>query len=182
MGIVTSFTYRLDPVGPEVLGGMVMWGQEDAPEVLRAYREFVASAPPEVGTAAALLRVPPAPHLPVELHRRHVCAVAMLALGEPEEAERLLAPIRTFDRPLLDLVTWRPYTNLAVDARRWEPRRLALLLEVGRAPRSRRRRDRDDGSIRPDAPARRGATRSRSTSVARSRRSTPSRPPTRAAT
>lgn len=112
LGVVTSFTFGLHPVGPEVLAGPVLWALEDAPEVLRAYRELVASAPPEVATVVALRRAPPTPLVPVEMHRRPVCVVTMLALGEPDRAERLLTPLRSLGRPLLDLVRYRPYTNL----------------------------------------------------------------------
>jgi FAD/FMN-containing dehydrogenase len=112
LGVVTSFTYRLHPVGPEVLAGHVVWSLEDAPELLRAYRELVASAPPEVATVVTLRHAPMAPHLPPGLHRRPVCLVEMLALAEPEAAARLLAPFRAIGRPLLDLVTHRPYANL----------------------------------------------------------------------
>jgi len=112
LGIVTSFSYRLRPVGPEVLAGAVIWALEDAPDVLRAYREFAAVAPPEVATVLALRKAPPVPFLPVDLHRRPVCVVAMLALAEPDRAERLLAPMRTFGRPLIDIVKHRPYTAL----------------------------------------------------------------------
>jgi FAD/FMN-containing dehydrogenase len=112
LGVVTSFTYRLHPVGPEVLAGHVVWSLEDAPELLRAYRELVASAPPEVATVVTLRHAPMAPHLPPGLHRRPVCLVGMLALAEPEAAARLLAPFRAIGRPLLDLVTHRPYANL----------------------------------------------------------------------
>jgi FAD/FMN-containing dehydrogenase/DNA-binding HxlR family transcriptional regulator len=108
LGIATSFTYRLHPVGPEVLAGSVLWPLEEAPQVLRAYRDFVASAPCEVASGVTLRRAPASPSLPVELHRRPVCSVALLALGE----DRLLAPMRTFGRPLLDLVKRRPYTGL----------------------------------------------------------------------
>ena len=112
LGIVTSFTYRLHLVGPEVLAGPVLWALEDAPEILRAYRDFARSAPPEVATIVALRRAPPTPEIPVELHRRPVCMVAMLALGTGDRAERRLAPLRSLGRPLLDLVVHRPYTNL----------------------------------------------------------------------
>ncbi|MGH2699103.1 MAG: FAD-binding oxidoreductase, partial [Actinomycetota bacterium] len=112
LGVVTSFTYRLHPVGPEVFAGAVMWALEDAPEVLRAYREFVATAPPEVATIVALRKAPATPFLPVELHGRPVCTIAMLALADPEKAERLLAPMRTFGRPLIDVVKHRPYVGL----------------------------------------------------------------------
>ena len=40
-GIVTSFTYRLHPVGPLVLGGMVLYPFTQAREVLECYREFL---------------------------------------------------------------------------------------------------------------------------------------------
>ena len=66
-GIVTSFTYRLHQVGPKVLAGLVLWPLEDGPEVLRFYREFVATAPREVNTVIALRKAPRAPFLPPEL-------------------------------------------------------------------------------------------------------------------
>jgi len=111
-GVVTSFTYRLHPVGPDVLAGPVIWAQEDAPEVLRFYREFAAQAPREANSVVLLRKAPPLPFLPAELHGRPVIIVAMLALGAPEQAERVLAPLRTFGRPLLDMVSPRPYTVL----------------------------------------------------------------------
>lgn len=112
LGVVTSFTFRLHAVGPEVLAGPTLWALEDAPTVLQAYREFIASAPREVATAVTLRRAPPAPFLPVELHGRPVCIVSLLALAEPAKAERLLEPMRRFGRPLFDQVKWRPYTQL----------------------------------------------------------------------
>ena len=44
-GIVTSFEFRLHPLGPTVLAGMVMYPMDEAHEVLRFFREFVAEAP-----------------------------------------------------------------------------------------------------------------------------------------
>ena len=110
-GIVTSFRYRLHPVGPDVFAGSVIWALEDAPEVLRFYREFAERAPREVGTAIVLRKAPPAPFLPVELHRRPVCMVTMTYVGNPDAAERTLEPMRSFGRPLLDLVGPRPYVG-----------------------------------------------------------------------
>ena len=43
-GIVTSFEYRLHPVGPIVLAGPIFHPLEDAPVVLRFYRELAAAA------------------------------------------------------------------------------------------------------------------------------------------
>ena len=52
-GIVTSFEYRLYPVGPIVLAGPI-YPLEDAPEILRFYREFAAAAPDELTTIVEL--------------------------------------------------------------------------------------------------------------------------------
>jgi len=112
LGVVTRFTYRLHAVGPEVLAGPVIWSLDDAPEVLRAYRSYIASAPPEVATIVTLRSAPALPYLPVDLHGQPVCVVTMLALGDAARAERLLAPMRAFGRPLLDGVKRRPYVNL----------------------------------------------------------------------
>lgn len=76
------------------------------------YREFAESAPREVGTAIVLRKAPPAPFLPVELHRRPVCMVTMPYVGNPDAAEGALEPMRSFGRPLLDLVGPRPYLGL----------------------------------------------------------------------
>ncbi len=112
LGIVISFTYRLHPVGPEVLAGPVFWALDDAPDVLRFYRDFAAEAPREVNTVVMLRKAPPLTFLPVELRERPVCMISMLALGAIEDAERALAPMRRFGRPLLDLVNPRAYTGL----------------------------------------------------------------------
>src|SRR5512134_458475 len=44
LGVVTSFTFRLHPVGPEVLGGLIVYPFDRAPDLLKAYRSFVAKA------------------------------------------------------------------------------------------------------------------------------------------
>jgi FAD/FMN-containing dehydrogenase len=111
-GVVTAFTYRLHPVGPQVLAGPVLWPLEDGPEVLGFYRDFVAQAPDEVATIVTLRRAPPLSILPVELHRRPVCMVTMCYLGDPTVGQRALAPLREVGRPLLDLVELRPYAAL----------------------------------------------------------------------
>jgi FAD/FMN-containing dehydrogenase len=57
-GVVTAFEFRLHPVGPIVVAGMVAHPLERAPEVIQFYRDFVAAAPDEVNTACAFLTTP----------------------------------------------------------------------------------------------------------------------------
>ena len=49
-GIVTEFEFCLNPVGPTVLAGPIFWPIEEAPNVLRFYREWIKEAPDELMT------------------------------------------------------------------------------------------------------------------------------------
>jgi FAD/FMN-containing dehydrogenase len=111
-GVVTAFEYRLHEVGPTVLAGPLYYALEDGPEVLRHYRDFVATAPDELTTIVNLRPAPPLPILPPELHGRPVAAIATCWAGDPDEGEAALAPLRAFGRPLVDLIGRRPYVDL----------------------------------------------------------------------
>jgi FAD/FMN-containing dehydrogenase len=49
-GVVTSFEYRLHPVGPTVLGGLIVHPLSAEQDVMRFYREFAPTAPDELTT------------------------------------------------------------------------------------------------------------------------------------
>jgi FAD/FMN-containing dehydrogenase len=108
-GIVTSFEYRLHPVGPTVLAGPVFYPLGQAQEVLRFYRDFIASAPDELTTILNLRRAPTAPFLPEAVHGTPVIAVNVCYAGSIDAGERLLRPLRTFGSPLVDLIAPKPY-------------------------------------------------------------------------
>jgi len=111
-GIVTSFEYKLHPVGPDILGGAIAWRGEDSRQVLDAFREFSAKAPRELTTVAVLRRAPPAPWLPKEVHGQPIIALFVCHSGQVEEGETLLAPLRKLGRPVADIVMRRPYTQM----------------------------------------------------------------------
>jgi FAD/FMN-containing dehydrogenase len=111
-GIVTSFEYRLFPVGPEILGGAIVWRGEDAREVLGAVRELAATSPRELACVAALRIAPPAPWLPQEIHGKPIVALFVCHSGVPADGEAILAPLRAFGKPVADTVTRRPYTQM----------------------------------------------------------------------
>ncbi|MFP3944988.1 MAG: FAD-binding oxidoreductase [Alphaproteobacteria bacterium] len=110
-GVVTNFEYRLHPVGPQVLAGLVLHPAERAAEVLRFYRDYVAAAPDELTTIVYLRHAPPAPFLPQELHGRPVIMIGVCYAGDLEEGERVLAPFRAHGEPLIDLIEPRPYVD-----------------------------------------------------------------------
>jgi FAD/FMN-containing dehydrogenase len=111
-GVVTSFEYRLHPVGPVVLAGPVFHLLEDAPEVLRFYREFIAGAPDELTTIFELSVAPPAPFLPEEVHGKQVVMVGACYAGSPDEGAEVVRPLKQFGRPIADLLEPKRYTAL----------------------------------------------------------------------
>jgi FAD/FMN-containing dehydrogenase len=103
-GVVTSFRFRLHPVGPTVTAGPIFWGAEDTADVLRFYRDFVAEAPGELGNVIRLGTIPPLPVIDEELHYRPAIAVASCYAGPIDDGEHAVQPLREFGKPLVDLV------------------------------------------------------------------------------
>ena len=109
-GIVTSFRYRLHPVGPDVMCGVVFFPESEVVDVLTFLREFVPSAPEKVFAGCILRTAPALPFLPAAIHGKRVISLGMLYAGPSEEGEAALAPLRTFATPIADIVQRRPYT------------------------------------------------------------------------
>jgi FAD/FMN-containing dehydrogenase len=108
-GIVTEFEFRLNPVGPTVLAGPIFWPMEEAPNVLRFYREWIAEAPDELMTIVSCRKVPPLAFVPQELHGKLVVGVVCCYAGPVEEGEKVVKPIKEFGSPVLDLCVPKPF-------------------------------------------------------------------------
>ena len=80
-GVVTGIDYRLYPVGPEIVGGIVAWPASDAPGVLELYRTLAEQAPPELTLVALMRLAPPAPWLPKEIHGKPIVAILACYTG-----------------------------------------------------------------------------------------------------
>jgi FAD/FMN-containing dehydrogenase len=100
-GVVTSFEYRLHPVGPLVLAGLLIHPRPRAREVLRFYRDFTRTAPDELAAYAALVTAPDG--MPV-------VAIVVCYNGPVEAGERVIRPLRQFGPPIADMVQPMPYT------------------------------------------------------------------------
>jgi FAD/FMN-containing dehydrogenase len=110
-GIVTEFEFRLHEVGPTVLAGPIYWRMEDAPDVLRFYREWIAEAPDELTTIPILRRAAAVPTVPEELQGELILAVACCYSGDIDEGEAFLRPLREFGSSELDLCQPKPYVT-----------------------------------------------------------------------
>jgi FAD/FMN-containing dehydrogenase len=103
-GVVTSFEFQLHPLGPDVLAGLIVHPFSDAADVLRQYREFVASAPEEVTAWIVLRQAPPLPFLPEEVHGTEVVVIPVMYNGDMAEGERALKGLREIGNPIADVI------------------------------------------------------------------------------
>jgi FAD/FMN-containing dehydrogenase len=108
-GVVTRFEFRLHPVGPELLSGLIVYPFSAAKSVLQQYRDFMAKAPDELSVWTVLRQAPPLPFLPKEVHGKEVVVLALLYVGDPKQGEQLIAPLRKFGTPVGEAVGVQPY-------------------------------------------------------------------------
>jgi len=102
-GIVTSFELRLHPIGPMVLGGMVLHPLEQGRDVLRFYRDFSGRAPDDLTAFAVLMSLPDG---------ARVVAIIAAWFGDITHGEATMAPLHAFGTPLADMVGPLPYVQL----------------------------------------------------------------------
>jgi FAD/FMN-containing dehydrogenase len=110
-GIVLEFEFGLRPVGPIVLGGIMLWPRERAPQVLRTYRDLMRQAPDALCGGAVLNHAPPLPVVPLELQGRPAVGVLVVYAGDPERGAEHIAPLRALG-PAVDAVQPMPYAAI----------------------------------------------------------------------
>ena len=110
-GVVTSFEYKLHPVGPEVMAGAIAWSAEHAHDVIEMYRALTEQAPPELTCVLGLRMAPPAPWLAKNIHGQPIVAIFVCHTGAIKEGEKLVAPIKGFGSPVGDIIQPRSYVS-----------------------------------------------------------------------
>jgi len=108
-GIVTSFEFRLNPLGPIVVAGPVFWHMHDAPEVLRFYRDWIADIPDELTTIINFRKAPASPTIPEELWEQPVVAVLCTYAGPVEAGEAVVRPLKEFGTVAHDQCGPKPF-------------------------------------------------------------------------
>lgn len=108
-GVVTRLKFQLHPL-PAFTGGMLV-----LPATASTIAGFVAAAkaaPEELSSIANVMPAPPMPFLPAEQHGKMVILAMLAFAGEPDAAEKALAPIRALGAPLADFVKPGPYASM----------------------------------------------------------------------
>lgn len=110
-GVVTEFAFRANSIGPTVYAGPVLWPMKQAPEVLRFYRDWISDCPDALMTIVTQRRVPDLPTIPRDLVGERVVGVVACYAGPVEEGARVVAPLKAFGSPLVDLCEARPFVE-----------------------------------------------------------------------
>ena len=110
-GVVLSFLFQAHPVAM-IVGGPTFWDVEQTEQLLKAYREFMPTAPRKLYGFFAFHDVPPAPLFREELHLRRVCGILWCYDGDEEAAAQAIAPMLEVTEPLLHSVQPMPLPAL----------------------------------------------------------------------
>jgi FAD/FMN-containing dehydrogenase len=101
-GVVTSFEFRVHPIGPMVTGGVAAWPIAMAGEVLRFYRSFTETDTDDLTTFLSFTGAP-------DGSGNLIAATPVMHVGTPEAGAAALRPLKEFGPPMLDLVGPIPY-------------------------------------------------------------------------
>jgi len=109
-GVVTSFTFKLHPLGPIVAFSGNFYPLEDEAEILRGWRDYLEQAPNEVTSVCVSITFPADPDMPEAIHDRPVAVIGGVYAGDPDEGMKVLQPLRELGTPLVDLSQPMPFT------------------------------------------------------------------------
>lgn len=108
-GVVTSFLFQAHPVGM-IFGGPIFWDAADARAVMRAYRDFLPSAPEDLGVFVGLKAVPSGDPFPREHWGKRACAIIGVYNGSAEDGQKALAPLLdAVPAPIFNWMTTMPF-------------------------------------------------------------------------
>jgi FAD/FMN-containing dehydrogenase len=109
-GVVTSFTFALNPLGPIVAFSGTFYPVEELPSIMPRWREYVEQAPDEVTSTIVTITFPADPAMPEAIHDRPCAIVGAVYAGDPDDGMKVLEPLRSFGTVLADLSQPMPFT------------------------------------------------------------------------
>jgi FAD/FMN-containing dehydrogenase len=109
-GIVTSFTFQLHDLGPEVAFAATFYPLDELGTILRRWRDYVTEAPDEVTSVVVTITFPADPHAPEVVHDRPCAIVGGVYAGAADEGMTVLQPLRELGSPLFDMSGPTPFT------------------------------------------------------------------------
>jgi FAD/FMN-containing dehydrogenase len=108
-GVVTRFKFRLYDVNT-IYGGIL--ALPATPDAIVGFIAVADAAPEELSAIATVMKAPPMPFLPPELHGSLVIMAMVCYAGDPAVGEQVMAPFRALATPLLDTLAPIPYEGM----------------------------------------------------------------------
>ncbi len=108
-GVVTRLQFRLAEVDQAVGGPLIL---PATPATLVGALEAAIDAPDEMSGMILVMRAPPMPMLPAEVHGRLIIMVMLVHAGDAAAGMRAFAPFRALATPLADMT--RPMKYAAI--------------------------------------------------------------------
>jgi hypothetical protein len=102
-GIVTTFEYRLHPLGPLLLAGSVLHRYDHARDAMRFYHAFSSKAPDELSVDAALVTAPSG---------ERFFSISACYIGPIDEGEQIVKPLREYGAPVEDRIAPVSYLQI----------------------------------------------------------------------
>jgi FAD/FMN-containing dehydrogenase len=111
-GVVTSFLFQAHPV-KMVYAGPIFWDAIHAKEVMRTYRDFLPTAPEELGIFVGLKTVPSMDPFPQEGWGKRACAIIGSYNGSAADGPRVLAPLlEALPPPIFNWMGEMPFPSI----------------------------------------------------------------------
>jgi FAD/FMN-containing dehydrogenase len=104
-GVAASLEYRLHPVGPVIVGGLVAHPFDRARDVLRFFRDITQSLPDDMMAVAGLIHAP-------DGSGTKLAAMVVAHFGPQAVAEAAVKPIQQFGSPAVSAIGPIPYCQL----------------------------------------------------------------------
>lgn len=111
-GVVTRLDLRLHPLD-RVNGGMLMAPTD--PHRFHSVLDFVLAAPDEVSGLVMILKAPPMPMIPPELHGKMILGAYLVHSGDLADGRRWMDDLRKVAPPVVDMMEETPYAKIFDD-------------------------------------------------------------------
>jgi FAD/FMN-containing dehydrogenase len=111
-GVVTSFEFRIYPLGPDVYFLLTFYPASAAEKVLAFFRSFMPSAPDELMAIAIYWNAPKGEPIPEEHRGAPAMVVVGCWCGPLDRGEKATQPLRQIATPIADLSGPMPYVEV----------------------------------------------------------------------
>jgi FAD/FMN-containing dehydrogenase len=107
-GIVTEFKLMLHKIGPIVYGGQLAFPRFMAAQVIKGYRDFMETAPDDIGGAVALVSAPRMDPVPPPVQGMPVVGIIVCYTGNPDDGPEAIKPLLSLN-PVMNMCEPMPY-------------------------------------------------------------------------